>query len=252
MTVTTIVVMALILGFVWGGFARVGRFRTPTRSVVFTGAVMVFCLLAFDVEAVAKLIKEPMFVATFDGEPRARFYGGQEVAGKRHGPAKCEAGALDVSAGGHATFPHDGRFDLAQPLSIECRVFFDKPTQMPVILSCGHWRRAGWFLQWIGGKWRWHVGGFDCDGGKPEPGRWLHVVGTYDGTALRLFQDGRLVAEQPGTFNTAPFPGDLHVGQYSGGPAPEFQVIGKIQDVKLYHRALGAEEVAELAGEKPQ
>jgi len=40
---------------VWGGFARVGRFRTPTRSVVFTGAVMVFCLLAFDVEAVAKL-----------------------------------------------------------------------------------------------------------------------------------------------------------------------------------------------------
>jgi len=204
------------------------------------------------VRAVAKVIKEPIFVATFDGEPRARFYGGQEVAGKRHGPAKCEAGAFDLRAGGHATFPHDGRFDLAQPLSIEFRVFFEKRTQMPVMVSCGLWNQAGWFVQWLGGRWRWHVGGVDCDGGQPAEGRWIHLVGTYDGATLRLFQDGQLVAEQPGPFNTAPFPGDLHVGQYSGGPAPEFQVIGKIKDVRIYHRPLQASEVAELAEKKPQ
>lgn len=40
---------------VWEGFARLGRFRTPTRSLVLTGSIIVFCLLAFDVEAVAKL-----------------------------------------------------------------------------------------------------------------------------------------------------------------------------------------------------
>ena len=32
-------------------------------------------------------------------------------------------------------------------------------TQMPIVVSCGHWNKSGWFLQWLGNRWRWHVGG---------------------------------------------------------------------------------------------
>jgi hypothetical protein len=39
----------------------------------------------------------------------------------------------------------------------------------------------------------------------------------------------------------------LHIGQYSGQPGPEFQVTGRIADVKIYHRPLDAAEVARLA-----
>lgn len=40
---------------VWRRFGELGRFRTPTVAICVTGAVVVFCILAFDVEAIAKL-----------------------------------------------------------------------------------------------------------------------------------------------------------------------------------------------------
>ena len=38
-----------------GTFARLGRFRTPTQSVVWTAALMIVCILALDEEGIAKL-----------------------------------------------------------------------------------------------------------------------------------------------------------------------------------------------------
>ncbi|MFP3947533.1 MAG: amino acid permease [Longimicrobiales bacterium] len=40
---------------VWPGFAELNRFRTPTAALLATGGAMVFSILAFDVESVAKL-----------------------------------------------------------------------------------------------------------------------------------------------------------------------------------------------------
>jgi hypothetical protein len=115
---------------------------------------------------------------------------------------------------------------------------------MPVVVSCGHWRHAGWFVQRIGGGWRWHVGGIDCDGGKPAPGRWTHLVGTYDGQTARLYQDGRPVAAKAGAASRAPWKRPLHVGQYSGGPGAPYQVFGRIAGLRIYSRALPAADAA--------
>ena len=123
---------------------------------------------------------------------------------------------------------------------------------MPIVVSCGLWNHAGWFLQRIGGVWRWHVGGLDCDGGQPAVGRWIHVVATFDGRTARLFQDGVQVAERAGSANTSRWAGDLCIGQYSGSPGPEFQVTGRIAGVQLYHRPLTAAEAAAQAATKPE
>ncbi len=203
-------------------------------------------------EATARIIREAMFTVRFDDAADGRLYGGGTLAGRLHGAARCADGLLDVARGGHLTFAHQGVFDLGPPVSITCWVFFDEPGQMPVIVSCGHWRRAGWFLQRIGGGWRWHVGGIDCDGGKSAVGRWVHVVGTYDGQTARLFQDGELVGEQSGEADTAAWPGDLHVGQYSGGPGAPYQVTGRVAGVKVYHRRLDPSEIAEAAQSPPE
>jgi hypothetical protein len=122
---------------------------------------------------------------------------------------------------------------------------------MPVVVSCGHWRQAGWFLQRIGAGWRWHVGGIDCDGGKPAPGRWTHLVGTFDGRTTRLFQDGQKVAEQSGHIIQATWNGPLHVGQYSGGPSAPYQVNGWIAGLRIYNRVMNAEEAADAFKQKP-
>ena len=150
------------------------------------------------------------------------------------------------------TFPHRGEFELGQPLSVECWVWLDGRSEMPVVVSCGQWNQAGWFLQKLGNAWRWHVGGVDCDGGQPATGRWMHLVGTYDGRMLRLFQDGAQVAAKAGQVNAAIWPGELYVGQYSGAPGPDFQVHGRIQGVKIYHRPLEERETAEAAKRRPQ
>jgi len=196
----------------------------------------------------AIVIKEPVFAASF-----AQNKVGQDgiLPYKTHGNAKCADGSLDLRQGSYVTFPHRREFDLSQPISVECWVYFEKQGQMPVIVSCGVWQQSGWFLQWLGNHWRWHVGGIDCDGGTPALGRWIHLVGTFDGKTARLFQDGALVAEKVGAANTNVFAGELHVGQYSGLPSVEYQVTGRIAGVKIYHRPLDATEAAAAAKTKP-
>jgi len=196
------------------------------------------------VAAAATVVYGPVFAATFAGPAQATLDGGAALPGILRPPARLAGGLLELRQGGTISFPNRTEFGLQQPLSLECWVWFDRKSPMPIVASCGHWRTAGWFLQWIGGRWRWHVGGVDCDGGAPALGRWMHVVGTYDGRdTLRVFQDGRQVAQSQGPINRTAWPGELRIGQYSD-VKPEFQVLGLISGVRLFHRVLDLGEIA--------
>ncbi len=190
--------------------------------------------------------QEPVFLASFCESLDATLADGMALAGKRIGNARVVGGTLDLERGGHVTFPHRPAFDVTHRLTIACWLKVTKPAQMPVVLGCGQWAGAGWFLQRIGTGWRWYVGGVHCDGGQPAPGQWTHLAATYDGDVLRLFQDGVQVAEKPGTINADVWPGLLHVGQYSGGPGRQYQVTGRLADVRIYARALGAADIGGL------
>ncbi len=198
------------------------------------------------VTGTARLVKEAVFVAPLADTVNATVNGSEALAGKGHGGAKVAAGVLDLSRGGHVTYPHREQFDLSQPLSVELWVWLDQAGQMPVVVSCGVWQQAGWFLQRIGGGWRWHVGGVNCDGGRPASGKWLHMVCMYDGQVARLYENGVKVAEKSAAANTQPWGGELYVGQYSGQPGPEYQTHGKIARLKIYHRALSKEEIEKV------
>jgi len=183
-------------------------------------------------EAAPKPIsRDPIFDAT----------GTLPDGGKLAGSAKYKEGTFDLTQGGHATFPQK---DLYTPgagpgLSVECRIRFTGETVMPIPISDGQWNASGWFLQQISGRWRWHVGGVDCDGGKaPKIGEWTHMLATYDGSHARLYQDGNLVANVPCRPATPPWKGQLFVGQYSGGPGNQYQVLGEVADIKLYPYAV--------------
>jgi len=196
-------------------------------------------------------VREPVFVANFTENADAALYGGSTAKGTPHAKVQIADAALDLRGGGYVTFGHRPEFDLDRRLTVEFWVNFTQETQMPVIVSCGHWRHAGWFLQRIGAGWRWHVGGIDCDGGKPAPGRWTQLVGTFDGRDTRLYQDGHQVAQKAGAANPLPWSGPLHVGQYSGGPSAPYQVNGWISGVKIYNRTMTAEDVATAFQNKP-
>jgi len=197
-----------------------------------------------------KVSREPTFLASFAKGLTADMPGPRTAKGKAHGGAKLADGCLDLRGGGHVTFAKRGEFDVRPQFSVSCRLRFDKETQMPVVLSCGKWQGTGWFLQRLGGRWRWHVGGFDCDGGRPAIGTWMHVVATFDGRTARLYQDGKQVASRDApTADLSPWPGALHVGQYGPGPGPQYQLLGRLADLKLHRCALTAGEAAALARE---
>ena len=79
----------------------------------------------------------------------------------------------------------------------------------------------------------------------------MHLAATWDGQTARLFENGIQVAERGGSFNTVVWPGLLHVGQYSGSPAADYQVRGQIAGVRLFHRPLETDEVSAAARVPP-
>jgi len=190
-------------------------------------------------------IKEPVFDASFADGPNAMTADSKISKGVTHGAAKIANGILDLSAGGYVTYPYSDQFDLNARLSMECMVWFDNVGQIPVVVGCGQWNTRGWFLQNLGGKWRWHLAGTDCDGGTVTQNKWIHLVGTFDGQNAALYQDGKKVASVPCNPNPAPWAQDLFIGQYPAGPGDAYQLNGKIDHIRIYRRTLKPKEVEE-------
>ncbi|MCP4643793.1 MAG: hypothetical protein GY851_25330 [bacterium] len=188
-------------------------------------------------------IRDPVFSAAFDSRLEAALHGGGSAPGTIHGSAKCDNGILDLRRGGHVTFDHRNEFDLTQRISVECWVRFTKSSDMPVVLSCGQWGGPGWFVQRLGGGWRWYLGGISCDGGTASSDQWTHIVGTYDGERAKLYQDGQLVAEKTGIPDSTPWTGPLHIGQYGAGVSRAYQVRGYMAGVRVYNCALSEDDV---------
>ena len=166
-------------------------------------------------------IKEPVFVL-------------QPSSGKLVEPAKFDGETLDLSGGGHLVVPADKNFDVKGAFSLDLWVKFDEAGKMPLIVSCGQWNTNGWFLQNLGGRYRFHVSGVDCDGGTVTVGQWTRITATSNGRILRLYQNGKLVAETAAPQTVKPWGKELLIGQYNGGITPDYQFKGSIKDVKIY------------------
>jgi hypothetical protein len=81
----------------------------------------------------------------------------------------------------------------------------------------------------------------------PDPiplNTWVHIVASYDGQNVRLFQNGQLVAEaaRTGGFSA----GTMYIGRDGGDSTPIDVFRGSIDDVRIYDRALSTSEVSQL------
>jgi outer membrane protein assembly factor BamB len=82
---------------------------------------------------------------------------------------------------------------------------------------------------------------------------WHHVAGVLDAEKkLRLYVDGQLSAEGQASGLVAAFPKQLlEIGGDSGGPVGNYQspfpLVGAVDEVRIYHRALAPEEVKAAA-----
>ncbi|MBN1819045.1 MAG: hypothetical protein JW828_16920 [Sedimentisphaerales bacterium] len=79
-------------------------------------------------------------------------------------------------------------------------------------------------------------------------GQWMHVAGTYDGSAIRLYLNGQLAETAPLSnaiqWGVAPYSGFHIGGAWEYGQSYLFQ--GAIDDVRVYDYALSREEILRL------
>ncbi len=90
-------------------------------------------------------------------------------------------------------------------------------------------------------------GGFDNYG---MGDRWTHLAFVFDGQRLYMYVDGAIkgMRELKGTDAVVSSNGKLRIGTGNDMNAHNLFFMGKMADVRLYNRALGAGEVQAIAG----
>ncbi|WP_420457436.1 LamG-like jellyroll fold domain-containing protein [Rubrivirga sp.] len=133
-----------------------------------------------------------------------------------------------------------------------------RPSSLPeremFVVSHGSWQNRWKLSLTPEARPRWTVNTtariVDLDAPSPvAEGTFTHLVGTYDGARMRLYVDGALAADvaQDGPIRSTDLP--LLVGQMLPGQA-DFNFPGVLDDVRVYNKALTADEVMALfAGE---
>jgi hypothetical protein len=81
-------------------------------------------------------------------------------------------------------------------------------------------------------------------GGALVSDEWIHVTGTYDGSELRIYSNGQVRDSwHIGSIVLSQDVGDLGIGNAADVPRPFY---GMIDDVRIYDRALSAEEILQI------
>lgn len=111
--------------------------------------------------------------------------------------------------------------------------------------------RAGWYLQMTDERhirtYRnlapWSVQSVD----QFPHDEWIHCIGLYDGTNLKIYVDGALQASLPFGSNPSDLSTDILIGaHHSRGEIATFYK-GDIDEIRLYNRALTDDEIKYLA-----
>lgn len=183
-------------------------------------------------------------------------YSGHQRGGLLHSATRAPGrdGNALVCNGGCVVVPSQPALSPTNALSILCWVKTDEPGQdnkWLVNRVKGGGEATGYRLGLMGGRpcfevpltsWSHHL-----QADLPLPAsRWVHLAGTFDGRVMRLYVDGTLHGElaRPGPIKPNDF--SLILGSYEEDHPAGFH--GLLDEVKLYHRALSAEEIRAQAG----
>ncbi len=80
--------------------------------------------------------------------------------------------------------------------------------------------------------------------GTVTAGQWHHMAGVYDGSQIRLYLNGEVVATVNATGDINPYPDTIYrMGNNGGLTEP---MAGKLDDIRIYTRALSVDELLDV------
>jgi hypothetical protein len=158
-----------------------------------------------------------------------------------------------------ASFAGDGEADTGARLvdtagsySVSAWVKLDEAgTSFQTAVSQDTGRDSAFFLQYSGADQRWafsFVGLRALSDVKPEPGRWYHLTGVRDAQAgtIELYVDGEK-QDSKNACTAGASDGHTVIGRAEFGGNKVDYLRGDVDDVRVYDRALSAEEVRQVA-----
>jgi hypothetical protein len=158
-------------------------------------------------------------------------------------PAVLTSEGLDTRDGGYGTFANRPTFHLSGEFAVAFRFRAESTTDIPVLVSCGEFSKWGWFVQILGGRIRFSLGGSNVlDAGWIEPARWYRVACTFDGRFMHVYLDGAEVgSREASNVDFQPWTGPLYVGQYHFLEGM-YQFRGVLADLRIYAFAPAPDE----------
>ncbi|MGQ9503543.1 MAG: LamG-like jellyroll fold domain-containing protein [Thermogutta sp.] len=187
-----------------------------------------------------------------DDEEVAFDYSGHRLGGMLHKTKRTTGwrGKALECRGGCVIVPAENQLSEWSQLSIECWVRTDQPNQHDkwiINRIFGGSETTGFRLGVVYGKpsfqlpltsWSHHL----VANTQLPTGRWVHLAGTFDGTNMRLYMDGKEVGkmERPGGLRQNVRP--IILGIFDMNHPAYF--TGDLDEVRLYNRALSPEEIA--------
>ena len=85
------------------------------------------------------------------------------------------------------------------------------------------------------------------EGPLPAAREWHHVAATYDGHAMRLYVDGKVVAEKDAGGTISVTGNALHIGTKNSKAIPDDYFLGDMDKIMVWETALPPEHIAALA-----
>jgi len=76
-----------------------------------------------------------------------------------------------------------------------------------------------------------------------ELDQWYNIVGVFDGSKLRIYVDGEEKGSADHAGNIFAGEGPMIIGDNNLGLAPDYHFVGVIDEVAVYNRALGQDEI---------
>ena len=208
--------------------------------------------------------------APFDGRLGATSFTGGSIDGSST-PEQVETEYAEGQSGTAAVFDGEryadlgkvGIFNYMDPLTVSAWILPETSEDGSIVASMGENPIGnGWGLFVRNGKLWWHMSQRWSDlsmrlasARSIEPGRWQHVLLTYDGKrkakGVRMYIDGR-EQEFEVLFNNLDWPSQSNQSlKVGGGGGPDNRFSGRIDEVRVYGRALSPTEARALASTAP-
>jgi len=169
------------------------------------------------------------------------------ISGAAWEPGRSGTGLRFDGGNDAVVVTHSASLDVASNLTIEAWLKPEAGAGWGVFLSRTPTGRQGWQFDYLSdGRLRLYIGtgswGVAVTTATATPGVWTHVVGVYDGSAIRVYVNGILDVQAPKTGQMGGGVSTLEIGDYNRGTYP---FRGMIDEVVIYNRALSAQEVAD-------